>query len=120
MATLKIHGKELLVKPLNKCRNADIIEFQRQSGMKMSDITEHTDFLAQCVVSFLTQHNAGFKVKWDDILNGTPEDIGEYVADPIDEAREGEGKEDENPSQTETPMSDLDGEGTPDSDEPTP
>ncbi|KAA9110185.1 hypothetical protein [Microbacterium rhizomatis] len=108
MATLKVGGRELVAKPLSKARVSDIIELQRQSGIKeissIREAVEEADILGNVILSFLTQHNAGFRVKWDDLIDGPLEDLGEYLPDP---EPEGEGKEDANPPQAETAADDA-------------
>ncbi|MEB0286158.1 hypothetical protein QN355_06295 [Cryobacterium sp. 10S3] len=100
MAKLRINGHDLVVKTMSKARNIDIIELQRQSGIKMGELRElvtEADHMGNVIASFLAQHNAGFKVGWDDLLNGTLEDLGEIIAEPGDEPAKVEDEAEENP-----------------------
>lgn len=100
MAKLRIRGHDLIIKQITKCRNVDIIELQRQSKLKMAEIraqVEEADHLGNVIASFLAQHNAGFRPTWDELLNGTLEDLGEFIAEPGDELAESEDEAEGNP-----------------------
>jgi hypothetical protein len=102
MAKLRINGRELLVKPINQARNRDLIELQVQSGLKSKEIQERagaSEFFAQVILSFLTQHNAGFRVKYDDLLDGSLADLGELIIEPGDPGQEAEAEAEANPTQ---------------------
>ncbi|MEB0303814.1 hypothetical protein QN345_00475 [Cryobacterium sp. 10I1] len=93
------------MKPINKARNRDIIEVQVQSGYKLAELMERakaSDLFATVLCSFLAQHNAGFQVKWDDLIDGTPDDIGEFVAEPGDDAAKAEAEAEANPTQPDS------------------
>ena len=88
MAKIKINGNVLLVKSINKARNRDLIELQLQSGLRLSEIQEQgatSDVMATTILSFLAQHNAGFKVRWADLLDGDFESIGEFINEAGDD-----------------------------------
>ena len=112
MARIRVQGHELLVKPLNKARNRDIIELQIQSGLKMTDIRDkvnEADHLGNVIASFLAQRNAGFSVRYADLLDGTFEDLGEFIEDPEDKQTESEDEEVANPPASRTSESDAEG-----------
>lgn len=105
---------ELRVVDLNTARNRDIMALQEQSGLRLQRIAElgkSNDIFALMVVSFLSRHNAGLFVKWDDLLDGSPEDLGEFIKEPGDIAREAEANGEDDPTQavtaSETPAADA-------------
>ncbi|MEB0001600.1 hypothetical protein QN357_01445 [Cryobacterium sp. RTC2.1] len=105
MAKILVNGRELVVKPIHKARNRDLIELQVQSGLKLSEIMERakaSDLFATVMCSFLAQHNAGFQVKWNDLIDGTSEDLGEFVTEPGDDPAKAEAEAEANPTQPDS------------------
>ncbi|MEB0200559.1 hypothetical protein QN354_02165 [Cryobacterium sp. 5I3] len=111
MAKLKIGGRELRAVNLSTARNRDIMQLQTESGMRMKQIAEigkTNDTFAMLVVSYLTQHNAGLFVKWDDLLDASLDELGAYVKEPGDERDEpekAEGEEVTDPTQADSATS---------------
>ena len=101
MTKLLVNGRELLVKRIDQARNRDLIELQLQSGYTLREIQEkgaQSDALATVVVSFLAQHNAGFKVSWDDLLDGDFDSLGKFVTEAGDDVPKAEAEAEADPT----------------------
>lgn len=84
---VKIDGRELPAKNLDKARVRDIVELQRQTGWKMQELRtqmDTTDILGYAIVIFLTLRNAGAAPTWDECLDRGMTEI-EFIQEPGDE-----------------------------------
>jgi hypothetical protein len=107
MAQLVFENRALRAVNLSTARNRDVMELQNQSGMRLKKIAEMgktNDIFALLVASFLSQHNAGIFVAWDDLLEATPADLGRIELTEAEKARAAEEEqEDTDPPNAPTP-----------------
>lgn len=109
---LRFDGKEVRAITLEKAKVQHVIRLQEETGMSMAEISKaanKADVLNVVLMGYLTRWNMGLEPSFTDMLeNWTLEEIGEPVVEPGDKKRaaEAEGKQSEDPQQSETPADD--------------
>lgn len=78
---IRIDGRELLVKQTTR----GIVEFQRQSGIVMHELSKaELAPYAPALAAFHALHNAGFNPSWDELLDRDVTDF-EMIQEPGDD-----------------------------------
>ena len=106
MARLIVGDREYRAINLKTARARDVAALQTESGLRLKVIAEQgktNDVFAMAVASFLSQRMAGVFVKWDDLMDGDLDALGQIELDPADEARIAEAQADADPPEGATP-----------------
>lgn len=117
MMKLKIRDHEIRLVRLNQAKLSDVIRLQEESGLKLvqlRDLARKSDVMAVLVASYLSQHNAGMRPKWDELLDAPMDSFKDVVGEPIPEAgdvaRQQEAEGEQSPDPQVLDSATLDGE----------